>query len=205
MTQFILDALPFLTFTAVGSLSPGPNNVMVAASGMNYGYRGTLPHILGVLIGFGALLILCLLGVGVVFTLYPALETVLKILSAAYLLYLAYRIATAGRVGLEKERTKRDRPLTFFEAAAFQFINPKAWVIGVAATAGFLPVENGIAYNIAIIILTLCTACAFSINTWTLFGKILARAFKQDKTRRAINIGLALMLVATIPMMLDLY
>lgn len=205
MTQFILDALPFLTFTAVGSLSPGPNNVMVAASGMNYGYRATIPHILGVTIGFGALLILCLLGVGVVFSLYPALEMILKILSAAYLLYLAYRIATAGRVGLEKERTKRDRPLTFLEAAAFQFINPKAWVIGVAATAGFLPVENGIPYNIAIILATLFLACAPSINIWTVFGKVLARAFKDDKTRRAINIGLALMLVATIPMMLDLY
>ncbi len=201
MTDFIVAALPFLYFMAIGAFTPGPNNLMVAASGMNYGYRATLPHMLGVLLGFGALLILCLLGVGAVFSIYPPLGVTLKIGAALYLLYLAYRIAMAGRVDLDKA-DKKSRPFTFWEAAFFQFINPKAWVIGIAATAGFLPVDAGVVYNTLIILCAVLFACAPSINLWTIFGTVMARLFASDKTRRVVNIALALMLVATIPMMM---
>ncbi len=197
--SLILASIPFFTFLLIGAMTPGPNNLMLAASGMNYGYRRTLPHMAGIIFGFYTLLLLCMLGIGVIFTLYPALQLVMKIGSAAFMLYLAYHIAMAGRVEFADEKA---RPLTFLQAALFQYINPKAWVVGLAATASLLPESATIPEKTLIILVCVLTTSILSTNTWTLFGKIMARLFSKDKYRRIVNATLALLLVATIPMML---
>ena len=204
--DFILAAFPYASFMLVAAITPGPNNFMVAASGMNYGYRRTLPHIAGIIVGFATLLYVCMLGIGAVFDAYPSLIIALKILGGAYLLYLAWRIAQAGltKGGEDKKadiKKAAAKPFTFIEAALFQYINPKAWMMGVAATASFLPPDASLTERSLIILITIIVCCIPSVNIWALFGKIMARLFTKDKYRRAINIALALLLVATIPMM----
>lgn len=197
----VLTALPFMYFLMVASITPGPNNVMLAASGMNFGYTKTVPHILGILFGFCTLLLLCAFGVGALYQAYPPIQMALKVGGSLYLLYLAWRIATAGRAKIDGE-TEKGRPLTFIEAALFQYVNPKAWVMGVAACSTFLPVDMPVMGRVLVIVVTVATVCAISTHVWALFGSgAMARLFTSDKWRRVINMGLAVLLVATIPMM----
>ena len=135
---------PLALFALVSSITPGPNNVMLATSGLNFGFRRTIPHLLGVSIGFTLMVFLVGVGLGSVFQQVPALYTVLKYAGAAYLLYLAWKIANAGEM---KDGVSRARPMTFLQAAAFQWVNPKAWVmaVGIIAThaAGQLLRQSG--------------------------------------------------------------
>ena len=127
---------PLALFALVSSITPGPNNVMLATSGLNFGFRRTIPHLLGVSIGFTLMVFLVGVGLGSVFQQVPALYTVLKYAGAAYLLYLAWKIANAGEM---KDGVSRARPMTFLQAAAFQWVNPKAWVMAVGIIATYTP------------------------------------------------------------------
>ena len=127
---------PLALFALVSSITPGPNNVMLATSGLNFGFRRTIPHLLGVSIGFTLMVFLVGVGLGSVFQQVPALYTVLKHAGAAYLLYLAWKIANAGEM---KDGVSRARPMTFLQAAAFQWVNPKAWVMAVGIIATYTP------------------------------------------------------------------
>ena len=200
MTDLILSALPFFYFLFVASVTPGPNNVMLTASGMNFGYQRTIPHMLGIYVGFTVYLMICAFGVGAAVVAYPPVLIALKIMGSAYLVYLAYRIATAGRIGLEKKAKETARPLTFIEAAGFQFINPKGVVFGLAASS-LLPAGASIAQIGVIVFIASTISCIASLNTWVLFGKAVATLFRDNKTRMIINIILALLLLATLPMM----
>ena len=128
-----LAALVPLAFVA--SITPGPNNLMLLASGMNHGARRSMPHLAGVSIGFTFLLFLVALGLGTIFERFAAVELALKITGSAYLLLLAWRIFTTDTVNAADGDAK---PLTFLEAAAFQWVNPKAWVMGTTATSTLL-------------------------------------------------------------------
>ena len=193
--------LPFFYFLLIAAITPGPNNVMLTASGMNFGYKRTIPHIMGIYIGFSALLMLCALGVGAAYEAFPQIGTVLKIGGSAYLLYLAWKIANSGRLHLREKAEAAAKPLTFTQAALFQFINPKA-VVACLTALSLLPAQISILHSL-ILILVLNTICCLSSTTlWTLFGKVIAKLFRDDKIRNIINIALALLLVATIPMML---
>src|SRR5580658_6765606 len=135
----MLDPLPCATYAFVMSITPGPNNVMLTAAGANFGLRRTLPHILGISCGFGAQVAAVCGGLGIVFTRWPQLHLALKWVGAGYLLFLGWqmlrsRSAQAGNAG---------KPITFVEAAAFQFLNPKAWVISLTAATLFLPPQLG--------------------------------------------------------------
>lgn len=200
LTELIINSLPFLYFLFVAGITPGPNNVMLTASGMNFGYRRTLPHVFGIMFGFTALILLCAFGVGAAYNAYPPIQIVLKVLGGSYLLYLSYRIATAGRVEIDKNAAEA-RPLTSWEAAVFQFVNPKAWVAGLTATSAFLPAEATMMQQALMVTVISVAVCIVSTTTWVLFGKGMARLFTSDKTRRIINVTLALLLVATIPLM----
>ncbi len=116
------------------TLTPGPNNVMLTASGANYGYWRTLPHIFGIMIGCLVLFVGIALGLGLIFERYPIVQTLLKVLGSLYLLYLAWKIATAPPPDFNSQQDAR--PMTFMAAALFQFANPKAWVMGIALMAG---------------------------------------------------------------------
>lgn len=198
--ELILAALPFFYFVFIASITPGPNNVMLTASGMNFGYLRTLPHIFGIMTGFQVLILLCACGVGAIYQAFPQIKMVLKILGSVYLVYLAYKIYTSGRVGLQAKAEKTVRPLNFFEAFGFQFINPKGVVFSFAAIS-LLPVNLSFMNLCLIILATGMISSSISCHVWVVFGKLIAALFRDDKTRHLINIALALLLLGTLPMM----
>lgn len=194
-----LTALPFFYFMFVASITPGPNNVMLTASGMNFGFKRTIPHILGIVVGFNILIILCALGVGAIYEAYPGFEKYLKIFGSCYLLYLAYKILMAGRIGLDKAAEKAKRPFKFIESLGFQFVNPKSIVFGISALS-LLPADLPVHLYFLSITTSgvICAVC--SATMWTLLGKIIAELFRAPKTRWFINIMLVLLLIGTLPM-----
>ena len=200
MTELFIAALPFFWFLLISGVTPGPNNVMLMASGLRFGYRRTLAHIAGISSGFLVLMLLSGFGLGEVYQAYPPVQLVLKGLGAVYMLYLAWRIFTsAGLSGSEDH--SREHPLTFMEAAGFQFINPKGIVFGIAAT-NLIP--SGLSYSqlAVVIVLAVIPVALISTHVWTLFGTLLAHLFTDDRSRRMINTVLALLLVLTLPLML---
>lgn len=185
---------PLAWYCLVMGMTPGPNNLMLAASGMNFGWRRTLPHIAGVLVGFCTLIFLAGLGIGALYERLPVLQEVLRWLGGAFLAYLAWRIAGASRA----EHPEDARPLRFVEAAAFQFANPKAWVFAVTAAASFLG-TGGLAGAVVLALAGLCITL-LSATTWTLFGAGLARWIASERVQRRVNLAFAAALLATIPL-----
>ena len=187
--------LPLLVYAFVTSVTPGPNNFMLLASGVNFGFARTVPHMCGIAIGFFVLLLAVGLGLGAVLTAFPALNIALKVAGGAYLLYLAYRIAMARSIG--KAGETGGRPMTFLEAAAFQWVNPKAWVMAVTAMAVYTDPE-------APFLSVLLIGAAFalvnfpSVSVWAGFGTAL-RGFLSDPVRlKWFNIAMGLLLAATL-------
>lgn len=193
----MLDPLPCATYAFVMSITPGPNNVMLTAAGANFGLRRTLPHILGVSCGFGTQVAAVCCGLGVLFTRWPQLQMALKWVGAAYLLYLGWQLlrARGGAAGTA------GKPITFAEAAAFQYLNPKAWVMSLTAATLFLPPQLGQlpATGFVAGILTLVNLPC--ITAWALFGSSLGLALTRPIGRRIFNAVMALALAATGVMM----
>ena len=133
----MIDPVPFVTYTLVMSITPGPNNVMLTASGANFGFRRTLPHIFGIVFGFIVQLLAVCAGLSALFIRWPRLQSALAWVGAAYLLYLGWQMLGHG----EAESREAHHPVTFVQAALFQFLNPKAWVMTVTAATLFLPRE----------------------------------------------------------------
>ena len=186
--------IAFVAFSVVALFTPGPNNAMLMASGLNYGFRRTVPHILGVNFGFAFLVLAFGFGLGAVFSAYPALHTVLKYVGAAYLLYLAYAIATSGPV---EDGEGKGKPMTFLGAAAFQWVNVKGLVTAVGAIttyAGIAPFPYNVLAMSGIFLLT-----GFgSSSTWALFGTALRPIMTSPRAVRIFNLLMALALVATL-------
>src|ERR1700739_1477887 len=135
MPPLIFAALPAaMTFALVMSITPGPNNTMLLASGVNFGFRRTLPHMLGITLGCMVMMLVIALGLGQLFERMPYLFAALEAASVAYLLYLAWKIATSRALSVEKADRQ---PMTFLQAAAFQWVNPKAWMMAVTGVTAF--------------------------------------------------------------------
>lgn len=192
--------LPAVYLVFVTSITPGPNNIMLAASGMNYGYRRSLPHLCGIFSGFGLLIVLCAVGIGALYETFPILRNILRGLSAVYLCYLAYKIATAG--GAELKKTSK--PLTWFEAASFQFINPKAWVMSLTFISSFMPDFGSLLFEVIFMLVIGVTVNFPCTSVWVLFGQVMARMFTSDKTRKIINYIMAGLLLLMIPILVFL-
>ncbi|MGE8658812.1 MAG: LysE family translocator [Achromobacter sp.] len=191
---------PLALFALVSSITPGPNNVMLAASGLNFGFRRSMPHLLGVNLGFTLMIFLVGIGLGSVFQQVPALYTVLKYAGAAYLLYLAWKIANSGGV---EEGQARGKPMTFLQAAAFQWVNPKAWVMAVGVIATYTP-QAGFFANLVIATVVCGIVNLPSIGIWVTFGTALRRVLHRPGAIRAFNIVMALLLVASLyPVVLE--
>lgn len=188
-----LVALPIFCF--VSSITPGPNNFMLLASGVNFGFRRSLPHIAGVAIGFLWLILAVGFGLGALLTLYPPLHIGLKIAGGAYLLWLAWKIANARTLSDGKDSAAR--PLTFLQAAAFQWVNPKAWVMAVTAMAVYAdPARPFLSVLLVGVIFALVNAPC--ISSWTLFG-VAMRQFLSDPVRlKWFNIAMGVALAATL-------
>lgn len=182
-------------FAFVSSITPGPNNIMLWGSGMNFGFRRTTPHLFGVNLGFASLTLVTNLGLGTIFVEFPIINTLLKVLGSTYLLYLAYKVATSSAVS---EGDSASAPLTFTQAAAFQYVNPKAWVMGATAAASFLPNEQSIlleASTLAGIFVAVNLPC---ITTWAAAGTAIGKLLTSEKRRRIVNGVLGLLLVGTV-------
>lgn len=190
------DALLALTaYAFVASITPGPNNFMLLASGVNFGFARTVPHMLGISAGFLSLLLGVGLGLGAVLTAFPALHLLLKLAGGAYLLYLAWRIAMSRSIGKAGEMTAR--PMTVLEAAAFQWVNPKAWVMAVTAMAVYTNPEA--AFLSVILIGAVFTLVNLpSVSVWAGFGMAM-RGFLTDPVRlKWFNIAMGILLAATL-------
>jgi len=191
MTQQQLLAL--VAFAFVTSITPGPNNLMLMASGANFGVRRTVPHMLGVALGFMLMAALVGAGLAQVFVAAPQLYAVLKVASVAYLLVLAWKIATAPPPG---DAARAGRPMTFLTAAAFQWVNPKAWAMALTAVSVYAPSQaiGGI----------LAVAAVFgavnlpSVGAWAVLGQGMRRVLTSPARLRAFNVGMAVLLVASL-------
>lgn len=188
----MIELLPLSTYSLVMSVTPGPNNILLTASGANFGYRRTLPHILGIGIGHSVHVALVCLGLGVLFQAFPVLHTVLKVAGTAYLLYLAWKL-----VGSSIGSAATAKPLSFWHAAAFQFVNPKAWVKAVTVATVFMPV--GVAPWLgSLIVAAIVLLINFpSVSLWALFGVAIKRHLTNEHRRLGFNVTMAALLVAT--------
>ena len=186
--------LALLTFAIVTCFTPGPNNLMLMTSGLNFGFERTLAHVLGVTVGFAVMLLAMGFGIAGIFTAYPMLYAVLRVVSICYLLWLAWRIANAGPV---HDGEVRGRPMTFLEAAAFQWVNPKGWAIALSAIATYIAADRVVAS--VLVIAAMFGVVGFgSAATWVIFGTSLRRILQNPRTVRAFNIAMALLLVASL-------
>lgn len=185
-------------FAFATSITPGPNNMMLMASGVNFGFRRSIPHMLGIELGFGALILAVGLGLGAVLAAFPAADLALKVCGGIYLLFLAWKIGAARELGAAKEGAK---PLGFWPAAAFQWVNPKAWAMAVGAAAVYVnPAEK--AASLGLIILSFMVSGIIAQPVWTGFGVAL-RTFLSDPVRlKWFNITMGVLVAASIVPML---
>ncbi|PLW70761.1 LysE family translocator [Pseudohalioglobus lutimaris] len=190
-------------FSLVSSITPGPNNLMLMASGANFGFRRTLPHMVGVALGFTAMVILVGLGLVGLFEMYPVSYELLKVVSIVYLGYLAWRIATAAApAGDTQEQIDRGRPITFFQAVLFQWVNPKAWTMALTSLTVYAPSQDLWAVlAVALVFGTINLPC---VSTWTLMGLHLQRLLTSRRRLVAFNFTMAVLLVGSLyPVLLD--
>lgn len=192
--NFLVAALPFAWFMAISSITPGPNNLMLAASGMNYGVRRTIPNILGAAFGFGVLLSICALGIGAVYQTYPQIRIVLMVLGVVYLTYLSYKIAMSGKPKLA-EGDEVQKPFTFMQATLFQFVNPKGLVTGIAAMATLMPEGATLMQQLLLIVGVSLVISIPALGIWAYFGHMISTVFKTERSHRIINIVLAIALL----------
>lgn len=190
----MVDPLPFATYSFVMSITPGPNNVMLTASGATFGFRRTIPHILGISVGFGAELLAVCAGLGAVFNRWPYLQTVLRWVGATYLIYLGIKML--GGSGPVNSRSS-SRPVTFYEAAVFQFLNPKAWVMTITAATMFLPHDLGVLAAGAYMLFIMVVMNMPCIAVWALFGSSLRRFLESPASRLGFNAAMAVALATT--------
>jgi threonine/homoserine/homoserine lactone efflux protein len=192
MRQDVLYAL--ILFCFVASVTPGPNNIMLMTSGVNFGFRRTLPHLVGVVLGFAAMVALIGLGLDAIFARFPQLMPVMRWAGAAYLLWLAWRIANSGPM---REGAAQGRPLGFFGAAAFQWINPKGWVMAIGALTAYSVTDD---YTISVLVVALTyLAIGFpSSGAWVVFGSAMRTALHDPRVARPFNLTMAGLLVASI-------
>ena len=187
----ILIAL--ISFYFVMYVPPGPNNAMVLASGLKFGFIKTIPHMTGITIGHVLQLVLVCLGLGKIFQIFPHLQNILKILCALYLLYLGYKIIGS----FSKIKEDDSRPLKFHEASLFQLINPKAWTISSMAASGFLPKDGDLFFSIFLIGIVALIICPLSISPWAAFGSAIRNMVKNNKIKALIEYFLAILLLIT--------
>lgn len=191
MTREIFIALSAFAF--VSSITPGPNNLMLMASGANFGFRRTVPHMLGIAIGFMVMVLLVGAGLSKLFRAFPAAHLALKTMSVAYLLFLAWKIAQAAP---PEPGAEAGHPFTFLQAALFQWVNPKAWAMALTAISTYTPSQQ-----IGAVALTALVFGAInlpSVSSWALLGLKMRRVLSSPARLRLFNAAMALLLAASL-------
>ncbi|MBP1147755.1 threonine/homoserine/homoserine lactone efflux protein [Pseudomonas sp. PvP027] len=187
--------LAFTLFAFVTSITPGPNNMMLLASGVNFGFSRTLPHMLGISVGFFVLVLAVGFGLGSVFKAWPVLYTILRYVGAAYLLYLAWKIATSGPASDNVD--SQGKPLSFISAALFQWVNPKAWIMAIGAISTYTPMQ-GYFYNVVVISAVFALINLPSVGVWAGFGSLLRNVLRDPLGLSIFNGVMAALLVASL-------
>ena len=182
-------------FALTAAITPGPNNVLLLSSGLTFGYKRTLPHIFGVFLGFGLMVLLVGLGIGIVFERFPIVLKILKIVGILYLFWMAYKIGSSKGHMKIKEKHK---PFTFIQAALFQWVNPKGWIMSMTAMSIFVTSKDNSISQVIVIAFIFLLAGVISCNAWAIGGVALKRFIKDDSHVRKFNLIMAILLVLSI-------
>ncbi|MES2563077.1 MAG: LysE family translocator [Pseudomonadota bacterium] len=192
--------LAFALFAFVTSVTPGPNNIMLLASGVNFGFRATIPHILGISTGFLFMVIAVGLGLTEVFARYPLSYIAMRWIGVVYLLYLAWTIAHAG-APKPRDHASSGRPLGYWGAAAFQWVNPKAWAMAVGAFSAYVPANSSMAMVVGIAVL-FAVINGPSVSVWAVCGSQMRQFFQVPRYQRIFNYSMAaLLLISMVPLL----
>ena len=182
-----------ITFYFVMYVTPGPNNAMVLASGLKFGFLKTIPVMSGITIGHILQLVIVCLGFGKIFQLYPHIQILLKIICSVYMVYLSYKVLGS----FSKVERSSAKPIRFHEAALFQIVNPKAWTISSMAASGFIMNEMNLLLSITLIALVALVICPLSISPWAGFGSAIRKFVKNKRMKIIIEYILATLLFIT--------
>jgi threonine/homoserine/homoserine lactone efflux protein len=191
MTQELLRAL--ISFVFVTSVTPGPNNMMLLASGVNFGLRRSLPHMIGISLGVSVMVVLVGLGLAGLFHSFPALLTGLKIVSVAYMIWLAWKVAHASAPG---QGDAKSTPFTLLQAAAFQWVNPKAWAMALTAISAYS--FDGTLHSILIVALVFACVNLPSVTVWVVAGERLRGWLAEPARLKAFNWTMAALLILSL-------
>ena len=190
-------------FAFVTSVTPGPNNMMLLASGAQFGFTRTLPHMIGIVIGVAMLLFCVLLGLGALFTLYPSLYSVLNVAGSAYLLWLAWKIASGPVAAISEDDDTDSQPLRWWQAALFQFVNPKAWMMALGRVSTFSLPGDEYVLSGAMIMLAFAAIGFPAISVWAGAGAKLRDWLNSPKRRRGFNLTMGAATAATLLLIVD--
>ena len=188
------EFVALIGFSVVSSVTPGPNNILLWASGATFGLQRSLPHIAGTAAGIGAMAVAVAAGLAALITTVPWLEFAMKLGGSLYLLYLAYQIAGAAAI----ERRTVTRPLGFAQAAAFQLINPKAWVFALGAVTTFRPAELPIVVGSVLVAVTMMIVTIPTAGLWAAGGSLISPLLTNERRHRIVSGGLAALLAGTV-------
>lgn len=191
----MVNLLPVLLFSVSSSLTPGPNNFMLLSSGLNHGVKKTMPHFLGICIGFPIMVMIVALGFGAIFVKHLWIKEALKYIGSAYMLFLAWQIYQSS--GSQKSEQGTRKPFRFYQAVLFQWVNPKAWLMAVGAISIFTLSQNYLMNAVAISTIFFLVFIPCGI-VWLLFGKFLQNILTKPGDQKIFNIVMALSLVASI-------
>ncbi len=189
-----------MIFAFVSSITPGPNNLMLLYSGARFGFAHSLPHLLGVSLGFGLMLALCCLGVAGIFWKIPHAQDALKVAGCTYMLWLAYKLWKNGALPAggdlpDANNKGAAKPMTFVQASLFQYVNPKAWVMGLTVPAAYLPNDGHLLINTLIATLVFTVINLFCCGTWVQGGALLQKLMHKPTLARIINATIVAMTV----------
>ena len=195
-------AIAIISFVIVTAITPGPNNLLLAASSMRFGSKATIPHLLGIITGFSGMMMLCALGLGSLFEIFPVALLILRIVGSVYLIYLAWKI-----FGFKFDTTADDehgdtmaKPLTYVQAVVFQLANPKAWVMSLTAISLAMPLIGSLLPAIAILFLCFSTIGIACNWVWIMLGSVIRQHLHNSRVRNAVNGSLAVLTLLTVGM-----
>lgn len=190
--QTLIPYLPLMMFAFVSSITPGPNNIMLTSSGIWFGFRRSIPHMLGITLGFGLLLAICATGIGALVMAVPAVQFALRVAGSGYLLYLAWQLRD---MNFDGQAGQARRPMGFLAAAGFQFCNPKAWVMAITGSSAFLPQGMPVPLAVTVYCVIFCAVNLPCISVWAGGGALLRRSLSQPLWRRVFCAAMVVLTV----------
>jgi len=191
MQYELLAAL--ITFAFASSITPGPNNMMLLASGANFGFKRTIPHMLGISLGHALMVFLVGIGLAQIFSAFPILKQIMQVVAAIYMIWLAWKIANSAPASSEEAKGS---PLTFAQAAAFQWVNPKAWGMALTAVTAYAPGDT--VFAMVLVAVTFASVNLPSVSVWTVLGQQMQRFLTDTRRLRAFNRTMAALLVGSL-------